>query len=142
MHLTNKEIHTHLKDVYGDEAMSMKSVEYWTHQFKLGRTDIKDASWPGRPQEESYRILVQIQIAKDPYITARKIAKSTNISISTVLSILTNDLGYNYRYLRWMPHIRSDEMKIQRVNQSKEILRALQTTKRSHFSNILSGDES
>lgn len=39
LHLTNQEIHAHLKDVYGDEAMSMKSVEYWTHQFKLGRTD-------------------------------------------------------------------------------------------------------
>lgn len=142
LHSTNQEIHTHLKDVYGDEAMSMKSVEYWTHQFKLGRTDIDDASRPGRPQEESYRILVQVQIEKDPYITARQIAKNTDISISTVLSILTNDLGYNYRYLRWVPHILSDEMKIQRVIQSKEILRTLQTAKRSHFSNILSGDES
>ena len=118
LHLTNQEFHAHLKNVYGDEAMSMKSVEYWTHQFKLGRTDINDASRPGRPQEESYRILVQVQIEKDPYITARQIAKNTDISISTVLSILTNDLGYNYRYLRWVPHILSDEMKIQRVIQS------------------------
>lgn len=140
--LENKDIHEHLLDVYGDDAVSEKTVEYWTHQFKLGRTDIKDAPRPGRPREESYRIFVQVQIEKDPYITARQIAKNTNISISTVLNILTNELGYNYRYLRWVPHILSNEMKLQRVIQSKEILKALQTAKRSHFTNILSGDES
>lgn len=36
---------------------------------------------------------------------ARQIAKNTNISISTVLCILTNEFGYNYKYLSWMLHI-------------------------------------
>lgn len=53
LRLKNNKIHTYLKNAYGDEAMSGKAVENWTHQCKLGRTDIKDVPRPGRPQEES-----------------------------------------------------------------------------------------
>ena len=79
---------------------------------------------------------------KDHYLSAHQIAKKLNISVHTVINILTNDLGLNYRHLRWVPHMLTPEIKQIRVAQCKVILEALETAKRSHFNGIITGDES
>lgn len=142
MKVSNKDIHSHLVQVYGEDALSLKSVEYWTHEFKVGRNTIEDAARSGRPKEISYRFNIQSLVEDDPYISARQIAKATYIPLTTVLDILKNELGYNYRHLRWIPHQLTCQMKKNRVTQCTQILNALRSAKRSHFSNIITGDES
>lgn len=142
MKVSNKDIHSHLVQVYGEDALSLKSVEYWTHEFKVGRNTIEDAARSGRPKEISYRFNIQSLVEDDPYISARQIAKTTNIPLTTALDILKNELGYNYRHLRWIPHQLTYQMKKNRATQCTQILNALRSAKRSHFSNIITGDES
>lgn len=142
MNVPNKEIHSHLVEVYGEDALSLKSVEYWTHEFKVGRNTIEDSARSGRPKEISYRFYIQSLVEDDPYISARQIAKTACIPLTTVLDILKNELGYNYRHLRWIPHQLTCQMKKNRVTQCTQILNALRSAKRSHFSNIITGDES
>lgn len=121
---SNEEIYESLKQVYGDQAYSLKTVEYWTKQFKLGRKSINDEPRSGRPADPRIRIQIEAQINEDPYISAHQIARNTGIPYSTVLHILT------------------PEIMEKRVIQAKVILNALQTANRSHFSNIITGDES
>lgn len=138
----NEDIYDHLKMVYKDEALSLKSVEYWTHQFKLGRKTVEDAPRSGRPPDPRKRTLIQSMIEHDPFISARQIAHETCISPTTVIDILTRELGYKYLHLRWIPHTLTFDMKRRRVEQSKVILSHLQAADRGHFTNIITGDES
>ena len=139
---SNYEIYQSLKYVYGDNAYCLKAVQYWTKEFKLGRKDTADAPRAGRPPNLRNRVLIEAQINEDPYISAHQIAKNTFIPYSTVLHILTNDLNFKYMHLRWIPHSLTPEIKKKRVSQAQVILKALQTANRSHFSNIITGDES
>ena len=79
---------------------------------------------------------------KDPYLSAHQIAKKFDISPQTAVKILSEDLGYSYRHLRWVPHLLTCEMKEKRVTQCKLILSTLETARRSHFHGIMTGDES
>ena len=65
-----------------------------------------------------------------------------NISVDTVIRTLSEDLGYNYRHLRWGPHVLTIELKRKRVQQSKVILQCLEDSNKSHFDKIMTGDES
>lgn len=89
---SNEDINESLKHVYGNEEYSLKTIQYWTKQFKLGRKDINDTPRSGRPPDLRNRILVEVQINEDPYISAHQIAHNTCISYSTVLHILVNEI--------------------------------------------------
>ena len=54
------------------------------------------------------------------------------ISIDTVIRTLCEDLGYNYRHLRWVPHVLTIEV----------ISQCLEDSNKSHFDKIMTGDES
>lgn len=140
--LNNESIYQELLNVYKDKALSKKTVEYWTHEFMTGRKSIENAPKSGRPPDIRKRILVQALIENDPYITARQIAREACISPTIVIDILTKELGYKYLHLRWIPHLFTFDMKKRRVEQSKVILKHLQTANRGHFTNIITGDES
>lgn len=139
---SNESIHQELMKVYKDKALSKKAVEYWTHEFRIGRKTIEDAPRSGRPPDPKKRSLVQALIENDPFITARQIAREAGISPTIVINILTKELGYNYLHLRWIPHRLTFEMKKRRIEQSRVILDHLQTANRGHFTNIITGDES
>lgn len=139
---TSAQIYQELLIVYGQEALALSSVKYWKKQFKLGRTCLEDAPRSGRPQEIFLTDFVSKLLNKDPYLSAHQISKKLNISVHTVINILTDDLGLNYRHLRWVPHMLTPEIKQIRVAQCKVILEALETAKRSHFNGIITGDES
>ena len=110
--------------------------------FKLGRTNLENEIKSGRPQEIFISDIVALLLEKDTYITAHQIAKRLKISVDTVIRTLSEDLGYNYRHLRWIPHVLTIELKRKRVQQSKVILQCLEDSNKSHFDKIMTGDES
>ena len=87
-----KQIHAELVDVYGPNAYSYESVKYWVKQFKLGRTNLNDED-------------------NDPYISSKQICKKLQITHNTVIKILTENLGREYRHLRWVPHFLNQQQK-------------------------------
>ena len=51
-------------------------------------------------------------------------------------------MGYEFLHLRKIPHILTDEIKEKRVRQANFIISSLETAKKSHNANIITGDES
>ena len=137
-----KQIHVELMEVYGPNAYSYESVKYWVKQFKLGRTDVNDEDRTGRPQELAFVPLVDHIIEKDPYVSSRQIGKMLQITHNTVIKILTENLGREYRHLRWVPHCLNQLQKHNRVVKAKIILDILKEARESNFKGILTGDES
>lgn len=80
-------------------------------QFKLGRTDLNDEDRSGRPQELAFVPLVNHILEKDPYISSRQIGKKLKITHNTVIKILTENLGREYRHLRWVQHFLNQQQK-------------------------------
>ena len=78
---SNDEIYESLKQVYGDQAYSLKTVQYWTKQFKLGWKSINDEPRSGRPADPRIRIQIEVQIKEDPYISAHQIARNHKFHI-------------------------------------------------------------
>lgn len=138
----NDQIKNELDEVYKEDALSLSAIKYWTKMFKLGRTNLENEIKSGRPQEIFISEIVIRLLEKDPYTTAHQIAKRLKISVDTVIRTLCEDLGYNYRHLRWVPHVLTIEIKRIRVEQSKVILKCLENSNKSHFNKIMTGDES
>lgn len=73
----NESIYESLKQVYSENACTLKIVQYWTRQFNLGRKDINDSPRLGRSLDPRNRIIIEAQINKDHYISTHQIAHNT-----------------------------------------------------------------
>lgn len=77
-----------------------------------------------------------------PTASVRQIADTINVPKSTVYRHLTEDLGYKFRNVRWIPHFLNESQKQQRVIQSKALLDLLHRHDRDKWRFIFTGDES
>ena len=139
---TNDQIKNELDKVYKENALSLSAIKYWTKMFKLGRTNLENENKSGRPQEIFISEIVIRLLEKDSYTTAHQIAKRLKISVDTVIRTLNEDLSYNYRHLRWVPHLLTIDIKKKRVQQCKKILQCLEDCNKTNFNKIMTGDES
>lgn len=131
-----------LQEVYGNNAYKQSTVKYWIHQFAIGRIDLNDAPRSGRPNDFSLSSLIQKLLDKDPYLSARQLAKMLNSNHHTIIHCLMDDLGLVWKHLRWVPHFLTKEIKKLRVERSKVLLSKLKECREENFSGILTGDES
>ena len=86
------------------------------------------------------KILVTIQ--ENPNVSIRNIAQETGVPQTSVYRYLTQVLHYKCVNLRWVPHILTDDLKLQRVETSRQLLEIIQKSQRRNFHNIITGDES
>jgi len=91
-----KETHKLLKLVYGDAAVTMKTVYKRFKRFRNGCESAEDEERSGRPstsktQENVERISEIIQ--SNRRLTIREISEDLNISYGSVQNILTTDLN-------------------------------------------------
>ena len=66
----------------------------------------------------------------------------TEIPKTTVHRILTVELNYIPKHLRWVPHILNYSQKVARVEIAKSLLKKLQKARQSNFIYFYTGDES
>jgi len=91
-----KETHEMLKLVYGDPAVTMKTVYNWFERFRKGCESVEDEERLGRPstsktQENVERVIEMIR--SNRRLTIREIAEDLNISYVSVQNILTTVLN-------------------------------------------------
>jgi len=91
-----KETHKMLKLVYGDVAVTMKTVYKWFEQFHNGCKSVEDEGKSGRPstsktQENVERIGEMIR--SNRRLTIREISDAMNISYGSIQNILTTDMN-------------------------------------------------
>ena len=97
---------------------------------------------PERPPNPSYDRLILQELHDDETVSCRQIARSTKIPYSSVNYALHTRLHYKPVNVHYVPHILTEQNKIQRVEYCKELLPILQKCKRRNYRFIITGDES
>lgn len=137
-----KETHEMLKLVYGDAAVTRKTVYKWFERFRGGCESVEDER-SGRPStsktQENVERVSEI-IRSNRQLTIRKISEDLNISYGSVQSILTTDLNMRQVTAKFVPPILTEEQKQQRLSISLELLE--RSASDSDFLRyIITGDE-
>lgn len=109
--------------------------------MKRGREYLSDVPRAGRPRDEIVDCEIKSILQLHPYATIRMIASIVNKSPDTVFNQL-HDMGYKNIRLRWVPHLLTHIQKVNRLKITKNLLEILEESKKSGFTNIISGDES
>lgn len=92
--------------------------------------------------DEKNQIIILHALELFPFLLVREIAKMTNIPKSSVYHILTEQLHYVLKHLRWIPHSLNSSQCFQRVIQSHELLTILRSSKENDYELFYTGDES
>lgn len=140
--LKANEITEILEKTYGSGAYKIDAVRYWLREITLGRTNFHENETYSKGKDNEITIAIQCMIEKDPLSSARHIARTLGISPTTVIDRLHNDLHMKCYLTRWVPHHLSLEQKKNRLDISKEMLQVLRNEQRTHFHNVITGDES
>ncbi len=130
-----------LREWFGDDALHRTQIYFWIAEVKRGREDLSDVPRAGRPRDEIVDCEIKSILQLHPYATIRMIASIVNKSPDTVFNHL-HDMRYKNIHLRWGPHLLTHIQKVNRLNITKNLLEILEESKKSGFTNIISGDKS
>lgn len=107
--------------------MGASSVRQWVKHFKDGNTDISDQPRSCHPQTastEHNKERVDALIRDDRRVTVRAIAAELGIGYSAVQEMVET-LGYRKICARLVPHLVTEDHKLQRKNTSSQLVSPL-----------------
>ena len=96
----------------------MRTVFRWVKAFKAGKFSVEDETRPERPKTyvtKANIAAVKIVVEKDTRVPVKDIASCTGISEGNVETILKKRLDQRKFCARWVPHLLTEEQKIQRL---------------------------
>lgn len=134
-------IHTKLLKVYGDFALSLRTVERWALRFQNGDFNLSDLNRSGNPGVKIDNEVILDILKQKPFSSARSIAEELEVSPHTIINILETKLGFRLLHLKWIPHFLTDKQRIIRMEKASELLELLRK-KNKMFKYIITGDES
>ena len=124
--------------------MSYDTVRRWKNKFESGVESIKNVPKSGRPKL-AYRkeIVSKVKeiIEGDVRFTVCDIARKVGISLSTFHLILKKHLKVLKIFVRWVPHLLTEEQNRQQVKVAKRLLQMFQFCDKKQFGNVVTGDE-
>jgi transposase len=85
-------IHKELSGVLGEAAVRLTTVKRWCRRFKDGNFSLDDEFRSGRPPSDIMEAISQF-LNKEPFLSARVLAKRLATSPHTIKEILIRDLG-------------------------------------------------
>lgn len=136
------QIHDKLVDIFEEKALSVSTVSRTIRQLSWSSSNDHQKNPPGRPPNPSYDRLILQELRDDETVSCRQIARSTKIPYSSVNYALHTRLHYKPVNVQYVPHILTEQNKIQRVEYCKELLPILQKCKKRNYRFIITGDES
>jgi hypothetical protein len=107
---------------FREDAYSLRSVQFWIGEIKRGREYLHDAQRSGRRPIESLTAQMKVLLDENCFVSARSIAETLQVSHSTVLKHLYEDLGFQSFHLEWVPHLLTDELKERRCTYATEMI--------------------
>jgi hypothetical protein len=111
-------------------------------EIKRGREDLHDARRSGRGRIESLTAQIKVLLDENCFVSARSIAETLQVSHSSVLKHLHQDLGFQFFHLRLVPHMSTPELKEQRPTYATEMIVVLLSAQKDGWHHLVSGDES
>ena len=117
------EIHGVISNAWPEEAPSLKRVQVLVKEF----TESTRQRSNSRKSDERNIAAEQVKdtIEEDSTRTVRDIADLVDITKTTVHGILTDDLERKWTLTKWIPHILTEERKINRVLRIQDLLEKL-----------------
>lgn len=122
-------IHNRLIDLFGDNALSLSTVSRTIRKLSWTADHPKPKPEVGKLPDMHNIQLIQNIINENPMISCHQISRGTEIPYSTVYYNLVHHLKYKCHGLHWIPHSRSEQNKLQRVECCNQILKNLQHQK-------------
>ena len=122
----------------------MRTVFRWVKAFKAGKFSVEDDTRPGRPKTSVTKAniaAVKIVVKQDARLSVRDIASCTDISEGSVQTILKKRLDLRKVCARWVPHLLTEEQKIQGLKCARELLKTYNCCNSRVISNLLTCDE-
>ncbi|XP_068204662.1 protein GVQW3-like [Palaemon carinicauda] len=138
------ETHQMLRQVYGDTAVSHKTVCKWFGRCKEGKESRDDDDRSGRPstsRNDDNIAAVKTIIRSNRRLTIRELSEETNLSFGSVQVILTDDLNMRHLTTKFVPCILTAEQKESRFAIPSELFER-SVADAAFLSSIVTGDES
>ena len=126
---TNKEIHEDMLHIVADDFPSNASAKKWASTFKLSNDRTNDPRSSNRETSNNEEQVDAIHrwFLGDRRLTVQQRANSTGISSDLVHTALTNTLGIDKLYARWVPKILTPDDKLKRGDIFRTLLTRFQT---------------
>jgi hypothetical protein len=131
-----------LEAQFREDAYSLPSIQFWIGEMKRGREDLHDAQQSGRRPIESFTAQIKVLLDEHCFVSGRSIAETLQVSHSTVLKHLHEDLGFQSFHLRWVPHLLTPELKEQRRTDATDMITVLPSAQKDGWHHLITGDES
>jgi transposase len=128
---------TEINDAYGEESVSLKTIQRWYRRFKINDFSLEDQPRSGRPNDFDETALVN-RIREDNKQTSRDLATQLQCEHTTIENHL-HAMGYTSKFGTWVPHDLTDHMKWQRLSVSVALL--TRHHRRSFLPHLITGDE-
>jgi hypothetical protein len=140
--MNGHKIYDDLVTTLPNDVPAYSTVILWLRQERLPRFsepshDLTD----DRQVDETDQALLSALVIQ-PFGSVRDIAGLTCLSCSTVHSHLTRSLRFSVRHLRWIPHVLTREQKLNRVRDSRGLLKMLQGQQKRVGHDVVTLDES
>ena len=113
-----------LQQTYVEDCLSRTQYHEWYQRFKLGRTPIEDDPKSGRPStsmDNDHIEKVLAVIRQNRLLTVRAVAEDVGICNSSCHLILTDKLKMRLVAAKFVPRLRTDAQKENRVTVSQEL---------------------
>lgn len=123
--------------VYGEDAITERTVQFWFARFRSGNFDVKDASRSGRPVTEKADEILQM-VELDRHASTVDIAQALNIDQKTVWNHLQKS-GYKKTLDVWVPHELTQKNLIDRISISEMLLKRNEID--PFLKQVVTGDE-
>ena len=121
----------------------MRTGFRWVKAFKAGKFSVEDVTRPGWIKisvTKANITAVKIVVEQDARLSVKDIANCTGISEGSVQTFLKKRLDLRKVCARWVPHLLTEEQKIQRLKCAGELLKTYKGCNSRVISNLLTGD--
>ena len=137
-----QKIHFRLIELFGKDAPAYQTITKFIRglSFDNKKEPSEKVPFENVNQQNVDKVLGAIQ--ENPNFSIRNIAQETGVPQTSDYRYLTQILHYKCVNLRWVPHILTDDLKIQRVEMSRQLLEIIQKSQSRCFHNVITGDES
>jgi len=102
-----------IQQALGDDAMSITRIKEWYNRFKDGSTSVDSEPRHGRASTSRNDVINQVWtlVMQDRHITVQELAGEVGVSIRSVHTILTADMGLRRVSTKFVPKLLTMEQK-------------------------------
>lgn len=137
----NDEILDELHDVYGEDCISLRTIQGRRKSIADGTFSILDKPRSGRPPITQFDDKIENMLSEDPSISAKTIAEKLNISRATVKTIIVERLHMHKVNFKWVPYELTPQIRKKRVEIAEKLLAFFESASKITLNSVYTEDE-